>query len=74
MAGEAVFGYQCVSCQRKVSSHLSRRGAVKQGEDHAAYNGGHTVFLTHRGKITLDVFWYPPHTLPEKLPGVLNAP
>jgi hypothetical protein len=64
-----VYGFQCMTCQRKAGCHLSRRSAVNQGDLHAAQNGGHSVFLMRLGKSTLDVFHYPPHTI-DRLPGL----
>jgi hypothetical protein len=71
MVGEAArkFGYTCITCNTRIGCHLSRLGAVRQAGDHAAQNGGHSVFLMHNGKSTLDVYWYPPHTI-NRLPGV----
>lgn len=63
MVGEAAYRWWCVTCNHKHPHNVKHRTAVNAASDHAAQNGGHTVFILHNGKSTLEVFWYPPHTI-----------
>jgi heterodisulfide reductase subunit C len=71
MVGEdAAYRWWCVTCNVRHPHDVKHRTAVNKASDHAAKNGGHTVFILRGGKATLEVFWFPPHNAPPLKRGI----
>jgi hypothetical protein len=57
------YRYWCVTCDLRHPHDVKHKTAINAASDHAAHNGGHTVFILRHGMSTLEVFWFPPHAV-----------